>query len=366
MSGPRRLYHEWLKTLKKIRVKKGWQRRELFETLALLMVGIFESRDVRLNRIAEKVPLAVQEESVAQRFRRWLKNPSVDTRAMYDPVVANLLLGLRHTRLRIQIDRTRIDNRFNILMLSLYYRKRAIPLVWQMLSHNGSSHFRERQAILTHLASLVPPGSSVLILGDREFGGAEMIRSIAEQGWDYCLRVKGDLALYLNTGHWVYVRDLAPAPGTSYCLTDVIFTRKGHVGPIHFALACDEDSDDPWFIATNLVPSRRILHFYAQRFGCEQLFSDIKARGFHIDLSHLQDPQRFSRLLLAVALLYLWVLSLARLLYRLRLVKQLTYRNLADRLSFFQLGRRWLAKQLTLARPIRPDPCFIPFCLGAK
>jgi hypothetical protein len=366
MSGPIRLYHEFMKSLKQIAVKKRWGRVELMKTLALLMVGIFESRDVRLSRMAEKVPLDVQEESVVQRFRRWLKNPRVDERAIYDPVVAGLLVGLSHTRLRIQIDRTLIDDRFNILMLSVYYRKRAIPLVWQVLSHAGNSHFRERQAILEHLATLMPAGTQVIILGDREFGGADMIRSIRQQGWDYCLRVKGDLAVYLPTGHWIYLRDLAPTPGTFYYLTDVIFTRKGHVGPVHFALACDETSNDPWFIVTNLIPSRRTLHCYAQRFGCEELFSDIKARGFHLDLSQLTHPDRFSRLLLAVALLYVWVLALARQVVRQRLVKRLTYRALRHRLSFFQLGRRWLAKQLTLGKPIFPDPAFRPFCLVPK
>jgi len=366
MSGPLRLYHEFLKSFKQLTEKKRWGRIELIKTLALMMVGIFESRDVRLSQMAEKVPLAVQEDSVVQRFRRWLKNPKVDERVIYDPMVAALLVGLSPTRLRIQIDRTIIDKRFNILMLSLYYRKRAIPLVWQVLNHAGNSHFRERQALLNHLAALLPPGSHVLILGDREFGGAEMIRSIRQQGWDYCLRVKGDLAVCLSNGHWAYLRDLAPAPGTFYCLTDVIFTRKGHAGPLHFALACDEHSADPWFIATNLSPARRTLHFYAQRFGCERLFSDLKSRGFHLDLSQLIHPERFSRLLLAVAVLYLWLLSLARQVYRLRLFMRLTYRPLRHRYSLFQVGRRWLAKQLSLGQPIFPDPAFRPFCLVSK
>jgi hypothetical protein len=59
-----------------------WQKRgrpELVKPLALLMTGIFEARDVRLSRIAERVPLDIQEDNVAQRFRRWLKNPQGST-----------------------------------------------------------------------------------------------------------------------------------------------------------------------------------------------------------------------------------------------------------------------------------------------
>ena len=96
MSGPIRLCHALHQALKRW---QKWGRPELVKTLALLMVGIFEARDVRLSRIAERVPLDIQEDNVAQRFRRWLKNPHVDVRVLYDPVAFSALGALRHTRL---------------------------------------------------------------------------------------------------------------------------------------------------------------------------------------------------------------------------------------------------------------------------
>jgi hypothetical protein len=267
MSGPIRLYHELHRALKHL---GKWGRPESMQTLALLMTGIFSSRDVRLSRIAEHVPLDMQEDSVAQRFRRWLKNPRLNERAIYDPVARQLLVSLRHTRLRLQIDRTLIDNRFNVLMVSLAYRRRAIPLVWLVLPHLGSSTFMEREEILSQVADLLPTGVTVLILGDREFGTPDLMRSVQVYGWDYCLRVKGTVYVYLPTGQWIQLRDLAPEPGTRYYLTDVKLALSHGYGPIHFALACDETSDDPWFIATNRCPSQRTLRDYARRFGCEE------------------------------------------------------------------------------------------------
>jgi hypothetical protein len=355
MSGPIRLYHQVHHALKKMGY---WGRPESMQTLALLMTGIFHSRDVRLSRIAENVPLDIQEDSVAQRFRRWLKNPRIDERAVYDPVARQLLLSLRHTRLRLQIDRTMIDDRFNVLMVSLAYRRRAIPLAWMVLPHLGNSTFMEREEILSHVADLLPVGATVLVLGDREFGTPDMMRSVQCYGWDYCLRVKGNAHAYLPTGCWVQLRDLAPVPGTHYYLTDVFLTKSHDYGPIHFALACDDASDDPWFIATNLCPSRQTLRDYARRFGCEELFSDIKARGFNLALSHLLHPDRFSRLLVAIALLYLWVLSIARRVCITGQMRSLTYRIHDRRYSMFQIGRRWLAKQLTLGKALVPDLAF--------
>lgn len=360
MSGPIRLYHELHKALKSW---QKWGRPELVQTLALLMVGIFESGDVRLSRMAERVPLDIQEDNVAQRFRRWLKNPQVDVRSLYDPVAIGLLEALRHTRVRIQIDRTIINERLNVLMVSVYYRKRAIPLLWQVLSHKGNSTFKERNAMLAHLAQLLPAGCTVVILGDREFGQADMMRSIRLHPWDFCLRVKGTHFIRLQSGQWLKLKQVAPVPGTHSFLTDVIFTQAQCYGPVHFALACDVASTDPWFIATNLLPSRRTLRDYARRFGCEEMFSDLKARGFHLDLSQLADPDRFARLLLAVVLLYVWVLSVAHRLSFTHATKCLTSRPRHKRYSFFQFARRWLAKQLTLGHSLIPDDHFRPWCL---
>jgi hypothetical protein len=134
-------------------------------------------------------------------------------------------------------------------------------------------------------------------------------------------------------------------------------------GPLHFALACDDTSNDPWFIATNRCPSQRTLRDYARRFGCEELFSDIKARGFHLELSQLLHVDRFSRLLLAIALLYVWVLSIARRVCITRQFRSLTYRVFDHRYSLFQIGRRWLSKQLTLGKSLIPDPAFLAWSL---
>ena len=271
MSSPLKLYHQFHEALKGL---EKWGRPELVQTLAYLMVGIFRSQDVRLSRIAADVPLAGQDESIAQRFRRWLKNPTVNERAIYDPVVKQLLLSLRHTRLRIQIDRTVVDGRFNVLMLSLYYRKRALPLVWHVLDHQGNSGFLDWLEVLSHLDDLLPPGACVLILGDREFGQPDMIRTLRFYEWDFCLRIKGNYQVYsLDWGMWFALSELAPAPGKQRFFSTRYFTASERVTGVHFACACDADSDDPWFIATSLAPTPRALHEYARRFACEELFS---------------------------------------------------------------------------------------------
>ena len=68
-------------------------------------------------------------------------------------------------------------------------------------------------------------------------------------------------------------------------------------------------------------------------------------------------------LLLAVALLYVWLLSIARRLYFTQAAKSLTARPIFQRYGRFQFARRWIAKQLTLGRSLIPDALFSPWRL---
>jgi len=346
MSSPQQLYHQIQQTLKGF---PKWGRPELVQTLAHMMVGIFMSRDVRLSQMAENVPLAIQEDSVAQRFRRWLKNPQVDERAIYDPIVRDLLFSLSHTRLRIQIDRTLIEDRFNVLVVSVYYRKRALPLVWKVLPHTGSSGFMDWCEILSHFAEIVPDNAEIVLLGDREFGQPDLMRLIKSYGWHFCLRCKRSYQVFYR-GMWFKLEEWIPQQGQQTFFDQTTFTQTNPFQDVNWACAWAEDSDDPWLIATDLPPSKRILRYYAQRFACEELFSDIKKRGFNLENTRLIHPERFSKLFMVVALLYVWVMCIARQVRITRQDRLLTYRWQEERHSLFQIGRRWIKKQLTLGR----------------
>ena len=352
MSSSLKLYHHVIDMLKPI----AWQgRKETLQTLALLMTGIFQSGDVRLGRIAKKVPLPIKQDSVEQRFRRWLKNPGIDERVIYDPIAQGLLFSLRHTRLRIQIDRTLIGDRFNILKVTLYWRKRALPLTWKMLPHQGSSGYADWVSLLDHLATLLPPNAQVVLLGDREFGTADLMDLALWQGWDYCLRVKGDQLIWDETAQqWCELRTLI-AEGETRFLQDVFYTKANHCRS-HFALTFDKKADEPCIVATNRTPSQRTLTEYRKRFGCEPFFSDLKSRGFDMARTQLKHQDRFSRLLLVLVLLAIWLIGVGQQLTMSRRGQELVRPSHVCRFSLFQIGYRWLDKQLTLARSLWPHP----------
>lgn len=351
-----KLYQE-LKQMLKSQI--NWDgRKETFHTLVSLMVGIMLSRDVRLGRIAVKGGLEGTIESIEQRYRRWLKNPQIKSKVIYDPIGKRLLFSRKKRRIRIQIDRTIVKNRFNVLMVTLYHRKRAIPLVWRVLDHQGSCSQKDWRSLLKRVYQMLSKHSKVVLLGDREFGTVDLMRFCDEKKWGFVLRVKRTYTVANpHKGfplYWVTLGSLLVFRGQIRCIRDYLYVQDEFYR-CNFVLTCAMDSDDPWLLATNLPPNKKIIREYERRFGCEEFFSDIKARGFDVAKTQLRHGERFERLLIVVALLALWLWGVARRLLVTRQVRTLIMECHLDRYSHFQIAYRWLERQITNYRSCIPD-----------
>ena len=193
------------------------------------------------------------------------------------------------------------------------------------------------------------------MLADREFGSMDRLRYVQKKGWDYAIRLKGSVFFYdpdqNQPFEWYSLNQIAPLPGKSYAIPNLRLT-KGDLYLTHIACAWAVGSDEPWFIATNLPQPIRALKEYRRRFGCEELFSDLKKRGFNWGDTMIRDPKRVSRLLLALALLVVFLLILGRRIRLARLDLEILSPSHRFRLSLFQTARRWLMRRL--ARNLLP------------
>lgn len=346
MSSSKKLYHEWDKQLTQL---FQWKRPEHHKVLAWLMVAILLGKDVCLDRLGLYLPRQAKPESIGQQFRRWLKNDAIDARLIYDPVARLIVRHMRCRRLRIQLDRVQIKKRQNVLIMSIHYRKRAIPLTWMCLPYGkGMSHLNHWQKLLDYLETLLTDGQSIIILADREFGSMDRLRYVEKKGWHYAIRVKGSTYFYDPTWtypfDWLKLNVIAPRMGNRYVIPNLCLT-KGDLYLTHIACAWAVGSDEPWLIATNLPQPIQALKEYGRRFGCEELFSDLKKRGFNWEDSMIRDPNRFSRLILAIALLTVFLLQLGRKLRLQQLDLEITSPSHRRRLSLFQTARRWLRRR---------------------
>ena len=109
-------------------------------------------------------------------------------------------------------------------------------------------------------------------------------------------------------------------------------------------------------MATSLPDRIIALRYYRRRMWTEEMFGDMKKHGFDLESTMLRDFLRLSRLTLAIAFLYVWLISVGS-----RTIHQ-GLRHLVDRtdrhdLSIFQIGMSFIQRRLTNALSVR-----IPLC----
>ena len=100
---------------------------------------------------------------------------------------------------------------------------------------------------------------------------------------------------------------------------------------------------------------------YRKRAHIETFFSDQKSRGFHLHKSHLSNPKRLARLLIAACLAYIWVVYLGVCALDAGWLKRLHRRDRYD-WSLFRLGLCLLARCLKDDIPI-PEGLLVPVVL---
>jgi hypothetical protein len=234
------------------------------------------------------------------------------------------------------------------LVVSLVYKGRALPLAWTVV--NGSKgHFPESAHVelLAQVKAIIPPETEVIFLGDGEFDGLTLLAEIEAADCYYVCRTAPNRGV-CEQESWFQLNELGLQPGDYLCLPEVDFTQQAY-GPV--LVWWQPDYQDPLYLVSNFELGEEAIYWYRYRFKIEPFFSDQKSRGFHLHQSHLTDPQRLARLMIAACLAYIWLIWLGVMVKR---EQWMTLIHRSDRcdLSLFQLGLRLLDHFLNNDLPI--------------
>ena len=350
------LYHTWIQQICDLR---PGQRITQVRNMVWLIIGIYQSRSVHLSKVAGKIPGTAKLLSSTRRLSRLLDNPAIQVREWYQPIARRWLEAQARHAIQIQLilDGTKIGSGHQLLMMGMAYHKRAIPIAWTWVKHTrGHSSARVILALLAYVHSLLPKGTAVLLVGDCEFGSIEVLRQLEVWRWDYVLRQKASTHICLAQEIvWKDFGQHIQKAGQSFWLgkgwlteSKIYFTNL----LIHWKLG----EKEPWCLATNLPDRPMALKAYTRRMWIEEMFGDLKKHGFDLESTMLHSFIRLSRLTLAVALLYVWLISAG-----IRTIQD-GLRHLVDRkdrrdLSVFQIGWRIVERWLVNALPVRVAWC---------
>ena len=328
----------------------GNYRRHL-TTLAAMISGIVGSQKTRLSAIASKMPGQVQRESRIKRLSRWIKNERITREAFFVPFITPLLQRFPPGPLVLVVDGSDVGHGCVALVVSVLFGKRALPLAWYVIA-GKKGHFSQEAhvRVVEQVAPLIPQDREVIFLGDGEFDGCDLLNAIRQKGWQFVCRTARNVVLTEQDDVFTFA-DLAVAPGELLSIPEVTFTAQGF-GPVTVIAHWDAAYKEPIYLVTNQELADEAVYWYRKRYGIETFFSDIKSRGFHLCHSHVAEPDRISRLLIAASLAYIWMVYLGAVVSQKSACLKRIHRTRRRDLSLFQIGIAWLEECLNQAKAI--------------
>ena len=284
-------------------------------TLAMLITGLLRSRSGRLPQIAEKVVYEYKKTSLVSRFERFVKSSWVDVPLFYAPIVKEILEALQDETLVLMIDSTKLGGNCICLMVSIYYKNRALPLAWVCFKgKKGHSAQAIQLELLKQVKTLLPDTSTVTLVGDGEFDGTDLLTWFKDETtWLFVCRTKNTNKVYYQD-QWLALTDLGQtltlAPTETAFVPQVSFVERNPVSDLNIFIAWHQTEQKHFFFVTNCLTQAQAQAFYACRFSIETCFADLKSRGFNLHLTRIRTPARLERLLLATAYAYYFIVLL--------------------------------------------------------
>ena len=342
------LYDTWVNRILQLRPNERITR---VQNMAWLIVGIYYSKSVHLSKIANQIPGSALLSSATRRIDRFLENTAVRVREWYEPVARGIVARAAGQEIRLIVDGSKIGFGHQLLIISLAYRRRAIPLAWTWVKGSrGHSSSMVQLALLRYVKGLLPLRSRVILVGDAEFGAVDVLKRLNRWKWKYVLRQKCTHLVQLpGSTIWQSFRSLIDHPGQSLWLGKARLTQL-HAYPTcllaHWAIG----EKQPWLLATNFPCLRQALCAYHRRMWIEEMFGDLKTHGFDIERTHLRDFRKLSRLTLAVVLLYVSLVTFGAQIIK---AGQRHFVDRSDRrdLSIFRIGWNMLQRRLINLQP---------------
>lgn len=352
MTDRHKVYTKVLKSLKQM---MQMHHQGHLVTLAMMITGIVMSRNAQLSAMSAEVPVAAKEKSIEMRLRRWVKHNKIEVEAVYMPFAQQILQALASAPLVLVMDGSQIGRGCMVLMVGVLYKKRALPVAWVVYrGKKGHTTAQRHIQALEKVVPLLPLESKVVLLGDAEYDTTEMLVWLRENTtWQYVLRTSPQI--YVLDGQKIQpVSDYSLAKGQVFHRDGVGFTQSAEVS-LNLVGWWGSRYEEPIYLVTNLSNAYQACRYYRCRYRIETFFSDQKSRGFHIHKSHLSNPIRLSRLLIAACLAYIWMISQGLWVITTKNTGLIDRTDRVDK-SIFRLGLDWL--KYALKRNIDFQPIF--------
>lgn len=293
--------------------------------MGLAVFGQILSQTAVLSQIVREVPGAVKHKHRLKRLWRFVSNSRVKPGGLaktWIPWVIKRFTSGKYVT--VALDWTGLRGNLMCLTASLVVSGRAIPLLWRVVKYSQikDSTNRIEQRLAARLIDLIPAGKKLVLAADRGFGRAEFLRFLLTKEVLFVIRVDKNVWVkppgqnaFLLSG---LTEKLTPQVPVWY--PAVSYRADAAVPKVSLAAVAAKDSDDPWFLATNLRSPARAVSVYGSRFQIEEGFKDMKhALGF--EKIQTRNLIRVRRLILITAISLAALMLVGKLAFRMKRLK---------------------------------------------
>jgi hypothetical protein len=274
--------------------------------LSLFLIALFKVRSVNLSDLCLGFEGTAKSQSSLKRLSRFFRQFEVKDEEIAQIVVNWMKIPQPWV---LSLDRTtgKVGKTWhNMLVLGMVQEGMAYPILWEMLEKKGNSDQAERMDLLNRFTRLFPKAEVSYIAGDREFVGQAWTRYLLlEPLLSFRLRIRAtDQVVRDGVSQSVRVLFSALQPGEAQILTGACTVWGCRVTVAALRLP---DGNLLAVIAPANTPE--IIQDYGQRWAIETLFGAFKTRGFCLESTHFQDPERLSKLFALLTLALCWAMQ---------------------------------------------------------
>lgn len=315
--------------------------------IVLLITSLIKVQSVNFERLAQGFDNPVKLSSNLRRIQRFFASFSLES-----DLICRLLFKLIPFAgpYRLTLDRTNWkfgQININILVLAVIYQGVAFPLLWTFLGDKrGNSNQEERIDLIKRFIRLFGKQSIECLTADREFIGDIWWKFLIEDHISFFIRMRENMKVYLPhkgdvKAFWLFHN--LPL-NTAYHYPKIV-QIKGNWVYLAGMKYVNQKGNTEYLIVASYDRPCQALEFYKQRWQIETMFKAFKTAGFNLESTHLTDYDRLDKLLMLVALAFVWAYKVG--IYQHNNIKQLKIKKHGRyEKSFFAYGLELLAQAL--------------------
>jgi len=271
---------------------KSYLKDSQLLTLQILVWLLQVHKEVKIEKLASNFPYPIKWDSRRKKIKRFLVLPVLSVTLLWLHLIKKIIETQFKTgeRLTVIIDRTQWKNN-NLLMGSVVWNNRALPLYWLLLNKAGCTNFYEQVAVIKPILRLLKK-YKIVVIGDREFRTTALACWLNKKKVGYILRLNKNTKIKPKYQKYQALKDLSIQPGERIIYSHSLVTKENFKDRFNVVIYWkrkykNKQNLEPWYLITNLQNRDEVIKLYAQRMGIEGMFRDYKSAP-----PALRSPQR--------------------------------------------------------------------------